>query len=430
MSIEAWTDPNYFNRQYQTGAPPDDFSVTGQNWGFPTYNWGNLEADHYDWWKKRFRKMADYFDAYRIDHILGFFRIWEIPENSVQGILGCFDPALPLSAEEIENSGFNFKPEKYTTAHIHEQFLPELFGEYTPEVLQVFLDRSSSHHFALKEKFNTQLKIKNRFAGQEDEKSFTIQQGLFAICNEVLFIRDKRKNDYYHPRISASNSYIYKELDNADKYAFDYLYWNYFYQRHNEFWGEEGYKKLLSLISATDMMVCGEDLGMIPHCVPAVMRKLRIFSLEIERMPKESTMEFTNLHELPYHSVCTTSTHDMDTIRMWWEENPEKTQRYYNEVLKQDGQAPEDCSPALCEQIISNHLNAPSMLTIIPLQDWLSIDGEIRRKNAFDERINIPANPRHYWRYRMHLRIENLLNADRLNEKINGLISSSFYKLH
>jgi 4-alpha-glucanotransferase len=427
-SIEAWTEPDYFNMKYQTGAPPDDFSLTGQNWGFPTYNWDNLEVDNYDWWKKRFLKMADYFDAYRIDHILGFFRIWEIPENSVQGLLGCFNPALPLSIEEIENAGFNFQLERYTTAHIHEQFLPELFGGYTSEVLQVFLDRSSSHHFALKEKFNTQLKIKNWFAGKDDEKSSVIRQKLYAICNEVLFIRDKSKHAHFHPRIAASNSYIYKELNNADKYAFDYLYWTYFYQRHNEFWGEAGYKKIIPLISATNMLVCGEDLGMIPHCVPEVMRKLQIFSLEIERMPKKSDVEFTNLHELPYHSVCTTSTHDMDTIRMWWKENQEKTQRYYNEVLKHEGQAPEDCTPALCEQIIANHLKAPSMLTIIPLQDWLSIDGKTRRQNAFEERINIPAHPQHYWRYRMHLFIEHLLNDTQLNDKINELINCSFYK--
>jgi 4-alpha-glucanotransferase len=424
-SIEACTEPDFFNRQYQTGAPPDDFSATGQNWGFPTYNWEKMEADQFGWWKKRFGKMSDYFDAYRIDHILGFFRIWEIPESSVQGLLGCFSPALPLSVEEIQSAGFNFKSERYTSAHINEYFLYELFGDYTQEVCQVYLDRSSSRHFALKEKFNTQLKIKTLFSGKDDEKSRKIRDGLYAVCNEVLFMEDKRKPGYFHPRISASSSFIYRELDDSDKYAFDNLYWDYFYRRHNIFWGEEGYKKLLPLISSTDMLACGEDLGMIPECVPAVMNRLQIFSLEIERMPKDPNVEFTALRDLPYHSVCTTSTHDMDTIRMWWEENPERTQRYYNHVLHRWGAAPAGCPAEICEQILFNHLNTRSMLTIIPLQDWLSMDDRIRRANANEERINIPANPHHYWRYRMYPAIEDLINAGGLNSRIKDLIRNT-----
>jgi len=424
-SIEAWTEPEFFNMQYQTGAPPDDFSQTGQNWGFPTYNWKAMEADHFGWWKKRFGKMSDYFDAYRIDHILGFFRIWEIPEDSVQGLLGYFSPALPLSVEEIQFAGFNFQYGRYTIAYINESFLPELFGDYTQEVCQVYLCRSSSKHFALKEPFNTQLKIKTTFSGKEDEKSRIIRDGLYAICNEVLFIQDKRHFDRFHPRISASSSYVYRELTGSDKQAFDNLYWEYFYRRHNIFWGEQGYNKLLTLASSTDMLTCGEDLGMIPECVPEVMNRLQIFSLEIERMPKDPKVEFADLWNLPYHSVCTTSTHDMDTIRMWWKENRERTQRYYNQVLRLWGAAPFDCSPEICNRILYHHLSTRSMLTIIPLQDWLSIDEQIRRTNASEERINIPANPHHYWRYRMHLFVEDLLNARELNFRIKDLIQNT-----
>ena len=421
-SIEAWTQPELFNIHFQTGAPPDNFSTTGQNWEFPTYNWEQMKADKYSWWKKRFRKMAEYFDAYRIDHILGFFRIWEIPKNSVQGVLGCFNPSLPFSEQEIKNSGFNFQLDRFTNAHINEKFLPELFGEFTQEVAQVYLDRTSSQYFALKEQFNTQLKIRTHFSGKDDNKSLIIQNGLFAICNEVLFIEDKQQPNHFHPRISASNSYIYKELDREGQYAFDYLHKNYFYQRHNEFWKEQGFQKLSPLISSNDMLACGEDLGMIPDCVPEVMQKLQILSLEIERMPKESNREFTDLNNLPYLSVCSTSTHDMPTIRMEWKENPEKTQRYYNEVLKRDGFPHEECDPDICEQIIFNHLNTGSLLVIIPIQDWFSIDEEIRRQNENLERINIPSNPKHYWKYRMHINLENLLNAAIFNGKIDRLI--------
>ncbi|MDR0768426.1 MAG: 4-alpha-glucanotransferase, partial [Dysgonamonadaceae bacterium] len=416
-SIEAWTEPQFFNMQYQTGAPPDDFSQMGQNWGFPTYNWAEMEADCFEWWKKRFRKMSDYFDAYRIDHILGFFRIWEIPESSVQGLLGCFSPALPLSAEEIRSAGFNFQPEQHTIARINKSFLHELFGEYAQEVCRDYF----GDNLVLNAEYNTQRKIKNRFDGKDDEKSRTIREGLYAICNETLFIRDKRDPRRFHPRILAARSFVYRELDSANRSAFDNLYWDYFYRRHNVFWGKEGYNKLSQLVSSTGMLACGEDLGMIPECVPEVMRQLQIFSLEIERSPKDSNTEFTALRDLHSHSVCTTSTHDMETIRMWWKENPERTRRYCNSVLHL-ADSPEECVPEVCRQIIFNHLNSPSMLTIIPLQDWLSIDGQIRNADANEERINVPANPLNKWKYRMHLSIEDLINATGLNAQIRDLL--------
>ena len=425
VSVEAWTEPSYFNMNVQAGAPPDDFSTIGQNWGFPTYNWEAMEADQFSWWKKRFRKMSDYFDAYRIDHILGFFRIWEIPNQSVEGLLGYFNPALPFSLAEIEDSGLKFNKERFIRASIHKQKLFQLFGEYTSEVIPSYFDEIASARFALKSEWDTQRKIQACFVGKEDKKSKQIKSGLFAVCNEVLFIEDKDKEDYYHPRISADSSYIYNELDNRDKLAFDRLYRDYFYQRHNEFWKKQAYKRLTPLINSTDMLVCGEDLGMIPQSVFEVMNQLQILSLEIERMPKSSQLEFTQLSRNPYLSVCTPSTHDMSTIRGWWKESKAKTQRYYNEVLWKNGTAPEECTAEICEQIICNHLASGSMLCIISFQDWLSIDESLRNPNVEAERINIPANCRHYWQYRMHLTIEDLLQADGLNSKIKELIAVS-----
>lgn len=369
--------------------------------------------------------MADYFDCYRIDHVLGFFRIWEIPYPSIEGLLGYFNPSLPLSREEIENSGLKFNRERFVNASISEQNLFNIFGKYTTEIAQFYLFKISKTHFMLKEEWNTQRKIHEYFAKQKSKKSEFVCAGLCAVCNEVLFIEDKKKPDHYHPRISASSSFIYNELDNQDKYAFDYLYWNYFYQRQNEYWKEQAYKRLIPLINSTDMLVCGEDLGMIPQSVPEVMTKLQILSLEIERMPKSPEVTFTPLQHNPYLSVCTTSTHDMSTIRGWWKENRAKTQQYYNEVLQRVGEAPEACTPDICEQIISNHLSSSSMLCIIPFQDWLSLDEALRNPDVDAERINIPTNSRHYWKYRMHLNIEDLLKTDELNDKIRQLIAVS-----
>ncbi|MDR1555953.1 MAG: 4-alpha-glucanotransferase [Tannerellaceae bacterium] len=424
-SVEVWTAPQCFNMNGQAGAPPDDFSVSGQNWMFPTYNWEVMEKDRYRWWKKRFAKLSDYFDCFRIDHILGFFRIWEIPLDYTEGLCGHFNPALPLSKEEIEQYGLSFNESRFTTPHIHCQHFPGLFGEYAHEAEDTYLLQSSSRHFVLKPFCDTQAKIGTVFAGRTDKASQQIKSGLLYIANEVLFVRDPYQKKRFHPRISASQSFLYRELSNADRYAFDYLYWDFFYRRHNDFWKEQAYKRLAPLIVSTQMLVCGEDLGMIPDSVPEVMNKLQILSLEIERMSKTPEREFAYLPHLPYLSVCTTSTHDMPPLRNWWKEDREKTERYYNQVLQLPGEAPAECTARIAEQIIANHLGSPAMLVIIPLQDWLATDEALKREDYSAERINIPAHAAHYWRYRMHITIEELLKADTFNDRIICLIKNN-----
>lgn len=424
-SVEAWTEPKYFNMNGQAGAPPDDFSVNGQNWLFPTYNWDVMESDDFAWWRRRFAKLGDYFDCFRIDHILGFFRIWEVPCDYVQGLCGHFNPAMPFSKEEIEQYGLSFNEARFTTPHINRCFLPDLFGDYTDEVVIAYLAQSSSNHYVLKPFCDTQRKIEELFAGKEDAKSLLIKNGLFSIANEVLFLRDPQDAERFHPRISANSSYLYRELSDHDRSAFDQLYWHFFYHRHNDFWKARAYKRLTPLVGSTEMLVCGEDLGMIPASVPEVMNRLQIFSLEIERMPKDPNREFSDMFNLPYHSVCTTSTHDMTPLRNWWKEDREKTQRYYNNVLMRLGEAPAECSADIASQIISNHLKTRSMLVIIPMQDWFATDDSIKRADIASERINVPANSRHYWRYRMHVTLERLLADDQFNDKISDMIKES-----
>lgn len=424
-SVEAWVEPHLFNLDVQTGAPPDDFSFFGQNWGFPTYNWDEMAKDGYQWWVKRFRKMADYFDAYRIDHILGFFRIWEIPLSSVQGLLGYFSPALPMTADEIRSWGMWFDDYRMTSPYIHEHYLKDVFGEYTQEVIDKYLNPIAWQLYELKEFCNTQVKIKALLPDTLDEKSNYLRGGLYSLCNEVLFIKDKREPWKYHPRITAQYTHSYKDLDDGAKMAFNRLYDEFFYRRHTQFWREQAMTKLPSLIASTRMLVCGEDLGMVPESVPSVMHELQILSLEIERMPKIREMLFNYLGNLPYMSVCTTSTHDMAPIRAWWNENREITQKYYNQVLWKNGAAPQECTSDICRQIVTNHLNSPSMLTILPLQDWLSFDDKLKRTDPEEERINIPAVAQHYWRYRMHLTLEELLDAKEYNEHVKTLVKSS-----
>ena len=349
--VEAWVEPRYFNLNGQAGAPPDPFSADGQNWGFPTYNWDEMLSDGCQWWVRRFRKMAQYFDAYRIDHVLGFFRIWEIPVPEKSGLMGQFAPALGMSLEEIEGYGVEF--------------------------------------------------------------------------SEGLFLVDHKRSDRWHPRIAVQYQPAYEQLSEEQKMNFNRLYNDYFYSRNNQFWYQEAMKKLPRLTQATRMLVCAEDLGMVPDCVPWVLNELRILSLEIQSMPKESKYRFGRLSHNPYRSVCTISTHDMPTLRQWWDEDEERTQDYYTSVLRRTEEAPHPLPGWLAKDIVSRHLTSPSMLCLLSLQDWLSIDERLRLPDQNAERINIPANPRHYWRYRMHLTIEQLLAADDLNHEILTLIIQS-----
>ena len=421
-SVEAWTEPYYFNLNGQAGAPPDDFSVNGQNWGFPTYNWDVMEKDGYRWWMKRFQKMSEYFDAYRIDHILGFFRIWEIPMHAVHGLLGQFIPSIPMSREEIESYGLPFR-EEYLIPYIHESFLGQVFGPHTDYVKQTFLlPAETPGVYHMKPEFTTQREVESFFAGKNDENSLWIRDGLYTLISDVLFVPDTKEKDKYHPRIGIQRDFIFRSLNEQEQNAFNRLYDQYYYHRHNEFWRQQAMKKLPQLTQSTRMLVCGEDLGMIPDCVSSVMNDLRILSLEIQRMPKNPMHEFGYLNEYPYRSVCTISTHDMSTLRGWWEEDYQQTQRYYNTILGHYGIAPTVATPELCEEVVRNHLNSNSILCILSLQDWLSIDGKWRNPNVQEERINVPSNPRNYWRYRMHLTLEQLMKAKELNKKIGELI--------
>lgn len=313
---DAYWHPELFNLDSSAGAPPDFFSADGQNWGFPTYNWEEMAKDDYAWWKARLRKMAEYFDAFRIDHILGFFRIWEIPSEFSSGLMGHFNPAMPYAPEEITSAGLPI---------------------------------------------------------------------------EGLFHEDPRHPGMYQPLINPASS----GLPQWQQERFGAIYNDFFFHRHNEFWRRNALKKLPELLGATGMLACGEDLGMVPDCVPGVMDKERILSLKMRGMEQEG--EWKEL------SVCATSSHDMDTLRMQCQNDPE---------------------PFECRRMLYDFLCSDSMLAIFPLQDWLSISGVLRNPDR-DERINHPENPDHHWRYRVHLNLTELAATPDFCTAVASLVKDS-----
>lgn len=421
-SVETVTHLELFNLDAQTGAPPDGFSQNGQNWGFPTYHWGEGLIE---WFHKRLKWMEQYFDAIRIDHILGFFRIWEIPSDAVFGLLGHFSPSLPMTIGEIEYFGLPFRKDLFTRPFVNDRVLDKLFGMHAPYVREHFLVHRSYGLYDIKPEYDTQKKVQKYFEGRNDENSLWIRDGLYRLISGVLFLADPNQPDMYHPRIGVIGEPVFDALTAEEKDAFMRLYNNYYYQRHNFFWGAEAIRKLTNVFGATSMLCCGEDLGMLPDCVAHVLDQLRILTLEIQSMPKQNGFEFAHLEANPYRSVATISTHDMSPLRMWWNESPERTQRYYVSMLQKQGRAPEQLPAHLAEEIIARHLYCPSMLCMLSIQDWLSMDGELRSKNPREERINVPSDPYNRWKYRMHITIDDLLKADKYNNKVKTMIQRS-----
>ena len=418
-SVDAWQTPRLFHLDSQAGAPPDAFSALGQNWGFPTYDWERMARDNYAWWQQRLHKMSDYFDAFRIDHILGFFRIWEIPVDAVHGLLGHFNPALPYSADELRSFGFDLSTGRYTTPPLEEWILDRLFGDLANEVRTRCLRQGR-----LRNEYASQRRVAEAFRG-DDERTVRLREGLLRLLDDVLFVEDPYRKGYYHPRIAAQSTFTYQQLAGWQQESFNRLHDDFFYRRHDRFWHESALRKLPALLTATDMLACGEDLGMIPDCVPETMRMLQILSLEIQRMPKTMNDAFADPGRYPYLSVCTTSTHDMNPLRAWWEEDRGVTERFYREVLHGEGPVPEHCEAWICRRIVEMHLSSPAMFTILPLQDWLSMDETLRAPDPSRERINVPAIPRYYWRYRMHLTLEELLAAEDYNTTLCDMIAVS-----
>ncbi|HTL16885.1 MAG TPA: 4-alpha-glucanotransferase [Patescibacteria group bacterium] len=423
---DAWQEPDLYRMQMQAGAPPDAFGIKGQNWSFPTYNWSRMKETGFAWWKHRFEQMGNYFDAFRIDHILGFFRIWSIPLNAVEGILGHFVPAIPVKATEFDARKIRFDPDRYLKPFITDAVVADIFGTDAAAVKQQFLDANPDGRYAMKSQFSTQRQVDNHFAGLEaNERNKKLRESLFDLISNVILLPDEEGVDQFHFRFSMETTPSFKNLDAHTQDQLKQLYVDYFFRRQDDFWMKEAMQKLPTLKRVTNMLVCGEDLGMVPACVPETMKQLGLLSLEVQRMPKRLGQEFSYPKDAPYLSVVTPGTHDMSTLRGWWKEDPHVIQRFYNLALGLPGRAPDECEPWINRAIIQQHLDSPAMWSIFMLQDLLGSDSHLRRPDPSEERINVPADAKNYWRYRMHLWLEDLLQASDFNNSLRSQIEQS-----
>lgn len=422
-SADTWQSPELYHLDQQAGAPPDPFAAKGQNWGFPTYNWPRMAADGFAWWKQRFAQMGNYFDAFRIDHILGFFRIWSSPADAVEGILGRFVPAIPVEPGEFPARGIPLDRIRYTRPYITDAVVAEIFGPRAADVTRDYLVPVAEGQYLLRPEFASQRLIEEWFSSQpRTEENDQLRLGLFDLVSNVILFEDGGK---FHFRFDMEKTPSFRGLAPEIQAKLKDLYVDYFFRRQDEFWKQQALQKLPALKRVTPMLICGEDLGLVPACVPEVMEGLGFLGLEIQRMPKKPGQRFSRPAAAPYLSVVTPSTHDMSTIRGWWTEEPALIEEFYHDELNLPGPTPAEATPEIVEAVIRQHLASPAMWSIFQLQDWLGLDGRLRRADAEAERINVPANPQHYWRYRMHLRLEDLLAADEFNARVSRLLQAA-----
>ncbi|CAH9105324.1 unnamed protein product [Cuscuta epithymum] len=428
-SVDTWVYPNLFRMNTSTGAPPDYFDKNGQNWGFPTYNWEEMSKDNYAWWRSRLTQMGKYFTAYRIDHILGFFRIWELPDHAVTGLCGKFRPSIPISQEELEAEGL-WDFDRLCCPYIRLESLKEKFESSWSIIASNFLNEYKKDFYEFKEECNTEktilsklkLLLEKSILTESEEK---LRRDLFDLLQEVVLIKDREDPRKFYPRFNLEDTSSFKDLDQHSKNVVKRLYYDYYFHRQESMWRQNALKTLPVLMNASDMLTCGEDLGMVPACVAPVMQELGLIGLRIQRMPSEPGREFGIPSEYNYMTVCAPSCHDCSTLRAWWEEDEGRRRRFFQVVVGSDALPPDQCTPEIAHFILQKHVESPSMWSIFPLQDLLALNEDYTTRPAFEETINDPTNPRHYWRYRVHVTMESLIKDESLISIIKDLIRGS-----
>ncbi|CAJ1916795.1 unnamed protein product [Sphenostylis stenocarpa] len=444
-SVDTWVYPNLFRMNTSTGAPPDYFDKNGQNWGFPTYNWEEMSKDNYGWWRARLTQMAKYFTAYRIDHILGFFRIWELPDHAMTGLVGKFRPSIPLSQEELEREGiWDFN--RLSRPYIKRELLQEKFGAAWTFVATTFLNEIDKNFYEFKEDSNTEKKIASKLKACAEsslllESEDKLRRSLFDLSQNIVLIRDPEYPRKFYPRFNLEDTSSFQDLDDhrylnnhCDLCVLSIEDGSYNYAtfkpssmpktvlHSKNLWRQNALKTLPVLLNSSDMLACGEDLGLIPSCVHPVMQELGLVGLRIQRMPNEPDVEFGIPSQYSYMTVCAPSCHDCSTLRAWWEEDEDRRLRFFKNVMESDELPADQCVPEVAHFIIRQHFEAPSMWAIFPLQDLLALKEEYTTRPAAEETINDPTNPKHYWRYRVHVTLESLIKDIELQTSIKDLV--------
>lgn len=423
-SVDHWQHPELFNENLLAGAPPDAFTENGQNWGFPTYNWNTIKENNFNWWEKKLNHNSKYADALRLDHVLGFFRIWSIPKDNIQGVLGYFQPAIALNENDFLQRNIYFDEKRFCKPYITESLLHDLFLDEAGYVKEKFFIQNVYGLFDFKNEFDTQKKLQEFILQEKNEVQHQkILSKLLYLHSEIILLKDAENG--FHFRVNMQQTFSFHSLDEQVKNQLNHLYHEYFFSRQNELWRNNGNEILSALHKSNNMLYCGEDLGWVPDFVPEVLKENEILSLNVQRMPKNNHSVFTDIFSANYLSVVTPGTHDMPVLRAWWKQDKTTTQKFYNDILNMPGIAPGEANETIIKKILEQFLQSPAMWSIFQLQDVMGMDKGLQSDDPRKEQINNPADAHNKWNYRMHISLENLLQQHAFNESWRKMIEKS-----
>ncbi|MBU0927038.1 MAG: 4-alpha-glucanotransferase [Spirochaetes bacterium] len=403
-SADAWSDRDFFDSSLKAGAPPDMYSEAGQNWGFPIYDWDAMERAGYSFWRARIAEADRYYSAFRIDHVLGFFRIWALGDREETGSLGRFVPGALVGADELSAAGFSAERLRWLSEpHIGLAELRAACSQDSPAAAEAALDRIGDEDLFL---------FKRSVRGEADIS------GLGLPGPAADFLKERWRDrallvvgaDSYAPTWRHRESRAWASLSDAEREALGSL----FARKGEEAergWEEKGRALLSMLKGASSMLPCAEDLGAVPDCVPRVLEGLGIPGLRVPRWMRrwdEPGQPFKPLSEYSVLSACTPSVHDTSTLRAWWdyEDGREEFAAAYCPGLSP---APPSLDTAAASAVLRALAGAPSLLYVLQLQDLLDLSEDFRSADPRADRVNVPGTVDAFnWTWRMGYPVEEL----------------------
>lgn len=438
-SVASWAHPDIFNQSLRAGSPADGENPLGQNWGFPTYNWKNLKTKNYDWWKNRLKNAARFYDAYRLDHILGFFRIWAIPENDENALNGHTEPHVSISKDELYELGFDDDRIRWLSVpHVPTGAIEDITWnhEAAHKILKKFATKLDGEELWLMDKKSDIKDKKSPFGSRTISKA-----DLNDICNDDVSGRAKDvlkkywsdrtlieiSKGKYVPSWIYNKSTSWASLNENEKEKLIDLFAEKS-KKENKLWEKSATEILTELTSCTKMIPCGEDLGVGFECVPRVMKSLGILGLRVVRWCRVWDKEgqpYVPFEDYEPLSVCTTSVHDSSTMRNWYESelvrnapNSDKV----SEIKFSEKFFTKPFSPKTALEVLKDCASAESAWFIPPLQDLLYLNQKYYLEKSDDERINIPGTVTDFnWTYRIPASVEDLILDKDLIGKIKEI---------
>jgi 4-alpha-glucanotransferase len=410
------------------GAPPDMYSPEGQRWGFPIYNWEVLAKTDYDWWRKRLKAAEKYYQAYRIDHVLGFFRIWASPRKDNSAALGRFIPYIPITGDELARLGFDdirlrwMSRPHVPTGEVWDALRNNWGGIYTEQEIAAEAEKVFSA--ALDRIDNEELWLfKESIGGEKDIAALGLhpaaQNYLFTAWRNRVFLEYEQGN--FSPVWHYRNSRAYASLSGEEKSRLEELL-----VKHDAdsevIWEKQGKNLLSILCESSSMLPCAEDLGEVPNCVPRVLAKLKILGLKVVRWHRDKDKPgspFVPFENYPELSVCTAAVHDSSTLREWWER--EADQQGFCGFIGYPS-LPRVYNPGVAKVLLQRMAAAASRFRVFQIQDLLHLSLRWYAEDPASERINVPGSATPFnWTYRLPAPVEEIAKDEDLIQAVLDL---------